>query len=110
VNELTSFIPFPHQPLDKPRIPKVDHGAYSGELWVWMPLSLRKIKKCDLRYVPVDAEGVPTSEWMERTITSFQGPMLIKDLKPGTVYAFQVRALEKLGETDWSDIVLKMCT
>ena len=27
----------PHQPLDKPRIPKVDHGYVSGELLVWMP-------------------------------------------------------------------------
>ena len=32
----------PHQPLDRPRIPKIDHGAVSGELLVWMPPSLAK--------------------------------------------------------------------
>src|SRR5437867_5221142 len=52
----------PHQPLNKPRIPKIDHGAVSGELLVWMPRSLRKVIKFDLRHAPVDAEGVPTGE------------------------------------------------
>ena len=100
----------PHQPLDRPRIPKIDHGAVSGELLVWMPPSLRKIIKYDLRHAPVDADGVPTGEWTERIVTSSQGPVSIKNLKPGTVYAFQIRALGKLGHTDWSDSVTKMCT
>ena len=100
----------PHQPLNKPRIPKIDHGAVSGELLVWMPRSLRKVIKFDLRHAPVDAEGVPTGEWIERVVTSSQGPISVKNLKPGTVYAFQLRALGKLGHTDWSDSVTKMCT
>jgi hypothetical protein len=100
----------PHQPLEKPRIPKIDHGFIHGELLVWMPPSHRKIVKYDLRYVPVDAEGVPTGEWTETVVTSSQGPFSIKNLKPGTLYAFQVRALGKLGETDWSDSATKMCT
>ena len=100
----------PHRPLERPRIPKIDHGAVSGELLVWMPPSLRKIIKYDLRHAPVDAEGVPSGEWTETVITSSQRPVSIKNLKPGTVYAFQVRALGKLGQTDWSDSVTKMCT
>ena len=75
-----------------------------------MPRSLRKIIKYDLRHAPVDAEGVPTGEWTETLVTSSQHPVLIKNLKPGTVYVFQVRALGKLGQTDWSDSVTKMCT
>ena len=99
-----------HQPLDKPRIPKIDHGATSGELLVWMPPSLRKIITCYLRHAPLDAEGLPTGEWMETLVTSSRDPVSIKNLKPGTVYAFQVRALGRLGHTDWSDTVTKMCT
>jgi len=100
----------PHWPLDGPRIPKIDYGAVSGELLVWIPPSLRKIIKYDLRHAPVDAEGVPTGEWTETLVTSSQHPVSIKNLKPGTVYVFQVRALGKLGQTDWSDSVTKMCT
>ena len=100
----------PHQPLEKPRIPKIDHGSIHGELLVWMPPSHRKIVKYDLRYVPADAEGVPSGEWTETVVTSSQGAFSIKNLKPGTLYVFQVRALGKLGETDWSDSATKMCT
>lgn len=99
-----------HQPLNTPRIPKIDHGANSGELQVWMPPSLRKIVRYDLRHAPINGEGVPAGEWTETLVTSSQGPVSIKNLKPGTIYAFQVRALGKLGATDWSDSVTKMCT
>jgi Fibronectin type III domain len=91
-------------------IPKVDHGAISGELRVWMPPSRRKVLHYRLRHAPLDAEGIPIREWAETTVTSSQGPVCIKNLKPGTAYAFQVRALGKLGFTDWSDTVTKMCT
>jgi hypothetical protein len=97
-------------PLEKPRIRKVDHGHVSGQLRVWMPPSLRKIVRYDLRYVPIDGEGVPTGEWKETAITSSQGPTTIDNLKPGILYAFQIRAYGKLGETDWSDFITKMCT
>jgi hypothetical protein len=100
----------PHAPLEKPRIPKVDHGPNTGVLQVWMPPSRRKIMRYKLRHVPVDAEGLPIAEWTETVFASSQGPILIKDLKPGTVYAFQISVLGKLGETDWSDYVTKMCT
>jgi hypothetical protein len=35
---------------------------------------------------------------------------VFKNLIPGTVYAFQVRAYGKSGWTQWSDIVTKMST
>ena len=100
----------PPEPLYRPRIPRIGHGDRSGELKVWMPASLRKIKSCDLRHAPVDDENVPTGDWTETQVANFEGPVIIKNLKPGTRYAFQVRALGRLGKTDWSESATKICT
>jgi len=75
-----------------------------------MPKSLRKIRACDLRHVPVDEQDVPIGDWTEQPVGSFQGPVTIQNLKPGVRYAFQVRSLGGLGKTDWSDSVVIMCT
>jgi hypothetical protein len=98
-----------HKPLDRPLNPKVAHGYYSGEILVWMPTSLRKISSCDLRYVPCDDQGAPTGEWTEMMVGSFLRPTTVKNLKPGTRYAFQIRSLGRLGQTDWSDSALIIC-
>ena len=74
-----------------------------------MPTSLRKIKSGDLRHAPVDEADVPIGDWTETPVASFKGPVIIKNLKPGTRYAFQVRALGNLGKTDWSDSATKIC-
>jgi hypothetical protein len=100
----------PAQPLDRPRISRVEHGDRPGELKVWMPPSYRKIAACDLRHVAVDGQDLPIGDWTEIPVARFEGPVTIKKLKPGTRYALQVRALGKLGKTDWSDSVIKMCT
>jgi len=100
----------PAQPLDRPHIPRVGHGDRSGELKVWMPKSYRKIGSCDLRHVAVDDQDAPIGAWTETPVASFQAPVTIKSLKPGTRYAFQIRAFGKLGKTDWSDSAIKMCT
>ena len=34
----------------------------------------------------------------------------VTGLTPGTIYAFQVRAMGRLGYTDWSDSATRMCT
>jgi hypothetical protein len=98
-----------HKPLDRPLNPKVTHGRSSGEILVWMPTSLRKITSCDLRYVPLNDEDAPTGEWTETIVASFLRPTTIKNLKPGTRYAFQIRSLGRLGKTDWSDSALIIC-
>jgi hypothetical protein len=106
-------IPNAHRPpemLDTPRIRKIEHGEHSGELLVTMPPSHRKIMKYDLRYVPVDASGVPTADWTELPFPSAQRPASIQGLNPGTVYAFQIRVYGALGYTEWSNSVTKMCT
>ena len=106
-------LPHAHRPpeaLPAPRIRKIEHGEHSGELLIRMPPSLRKILKYDVRYAPVDANGVPTADWTELPFPSAQRPASIQGLKPGAIYAFQVRAYGKLGYTDWSDSATKMCT
>src|SRR5438105_5156058 len=92
------------EPLEKPVIPKIDHGPYSGQIQVWMPRSRRKIKAYYLRRVPIDDAGAPTEEWTEEPpIVSSLRPTLVTGLKPGTRYAFQLLLLGNLGKTDWSD-------
>jgi hypothetical protein len=48
--------------------------------------------------------------WTEQAITSVKSATTVSHLTPGTVYAFQVKALTKSGYTDWSDSVTMMCT
>jgi hypothetical protein len=106
-------LPMAHAPqtqLETPRIPKIAHGANSGVLQVWMPPTYRKIQHFKLQYVAVDDNRVPIEESTEIAVTSFKGPVTISNLKPGTLYAFQLRAFGKSGLTDWSDPVYKMCT
>src|SRR5262249_52293853 len=100
----------PAQPLDRPKNPKVGHGDRSGELKVWMPVSNRKIAACDLRLVAVDDQDNPIGDWTEIPVGRFQRPVTVANLKPGTRYAFQIRAVGRLGKTDWSDSAIKMCT
>jgi hypothetical protein len=98
------------QPLERPRIPKAAHGDRSGEMKVWMPVSLRKIKACELRYTVVNDQDVPAGDWTEKPVGDFRGPVTITKLKPGKRYAFQVRAIGAAGKTDWSESLIKMCT
>jgi hypothetical protein len=87
----------PHRPLERPRIPKIDHGAVSGELLVWMPRSLRKIIKYDLRHAPLDAEGVPTGEWTETLVTSSQRPVRSRISSPVRCMPFRSALSENSG-------------
>ena len=102
----------PPQPLEKPGIRKVGHGAVSAKFgFLWLPPSLRKIVRYDIRYAPIDAEGLPTTEWnVKVAASSTEIPVSIQNLKPGTLYAFQLRTFGKIGESDWSDPVTKICT
>jgi hypothetical protein len=61
-----------------------------------------------MRYAAM-ANGNP-GPWTTETMTTVKKGMLIGNLTPGTVYAFQVRALGPLGSTDWSDSVTMMST
>jgi len=61
----------------------------------------------EFRYAPVlGDDGTPAAFTLEAVGST--KPRIISGLTPGTVYTFQVRALGRLGHTDWSDAVSRM--
>lgn len=95
-------------PLPLPLILNVDHGAVSGEIVIQIQ-AIAKALSYVIRY-GAQVNGADPTTWMEKTITRVKPPAGIQGLTPGTVYAFQVRALGKLGYTDWTDSATCMCT
>jgi len=104
------FVPAPPrthsapQPLAQPTVASIEQG-YSGQLLV----SVTPVKAhCYyLSYAPF-ISGVPTGDWTTLTVTAARHPILITGLTPGTIYGFRVRALGRLGHTDWSDFATRM--
>jgi len=88
----------PPQPLPQPSIRKIDHGAISGQLLVQVQ-AVRGARSYDLRHSAIGSGGTP-GEWLTQLLTSVKSPVPFSGLTPGTTYAFQVRALGKLGYTD----------
>jgi len=107
----TGFLPAPTtrppaQPLAQPVIRKIKQGA-SGELKVTVS-TLSGAVHYELRYAELSG-GVPGS-WTVETLTKVRPPASVNGLTPGTIYAFQVRALGRLGFTAWSDSTTCMTT
>ncbi len=98
----------PPQPLDQPTIVSVVQGAVTGQLKIQIG-SVAKALSYHLRYAAVPSGGGAPAQWTEQIITSTK-PTLIEGLTPGTIYTFQIRALGRLGFTDWSDFVNRMVT
>src|SRR5262249_54147362 len=111
--EAASTTRTPPQPLPPASILKVDQGN-SGMLLVTMKV-LPRARTYDVRYAPVPAGGgAPTAAaapmtWITETFASARIAVPISGLTPGVNYAFQVRAFGKLGYTDWSDSVTRVC-
>jgi len=97
----------PPQPLDQPSI-MVEPGPVTGQMKAKIG-SVRKALSYQLHYAPVPSGGGPPASWTEQLITSTK-PTIIEGLTPGTIYTFQVRALGRLGFTNWSDAVNRMVT
>jgi hypothetical protein len=87
---------------------KIVHGEKSGELAVWLAASPGALIY-DLRWGGIGADGTVGS-WESRLIPDARRAVVIDNLVPGTVYAFQVRILTKQGFGGFSDSVTKMCT
>src|SRR5262249_13439395 len=95
-------------PLPTPTITSVVQGPASGQLKVTIG-SLPKALSFVMHHGVVPPNGGPPASWEERTIAT-KKPVLYTDLTPGTVYVFQVKALGRLGFSDWSDPVSRMVT
>jgi DNA-binding protein YbaB len=102
-----STIKAPPAPLPLPIIRSVDHGAITGEIVVLVE-SIPKAKSYEFRFGAV-VNGAPPSSWTSKVVTKVRPPVGFQGLTPGTVYAFQVRALNVVGYTDWTDSSTCMC-
>ena len=116
-NDLTTllssgFEPIPprataQQPLPPAAIVAVEQGGNSGQLLVYLK-PLPKARHYEIKYTPAGGGGAPGSS-AATVVPSAKAAVPIENLTPGTTYTFQVRAYGKLGFTDWSDPVSRMC-
>jgi hypothetical protein len=100
--------PFSAQPLAQTSVTSVKHGA-TGELIVSMgPVDNALVY--ELQYAPAVPGALPAPEaWKKITLANAK-PASVDKLTPGTTYIFQVRAFGRLGFTEWSDPITRMCT
>ena len=96
----------PPQPLPPASFEWIDRGPLTGQVVV-KPRTLPKAFSFDVRY-GVEANGTPPATWTTVTITSSK-KWTFTDLTPGANYAFQIRALGRLGYTDWSASMNFIC-
>ncbi len=92
-------------PLSKPMILRIVPGM-TGEALV--TTSTEKISRgCELRVAEVGDDGAP-GEFRTLPFSTSSRNILVRDLEPGKLYAYQVRTVG--GSTtysDWSDLVVK---
>jgi hypothetical protein len=100
-------------PLERPSMKKLEHGPISGSIKPYFT-AIDNARYYELRY----AEFKPIideSEWHIKQVFVARFPTTITGFKPGTVYAFQVRArgsdvvTNRAVATDWSDSMTIMC-
>jgi hypothetical protein len=96
----------PPQPLPPASLKWIDRGPTSGTILVKVT-PITGAVAYDLRYAVVGAGG--TGPWISSTLAGSKAATF-NNLTPGSTYAFQVRALGKLGYTDWSDSMTFICT
>jgi hypothetical protein len=85
----------------------IDRGPVTGTVVVKVK-GLPKALSYDLHYGVVANPGVLPASWTLLLLTSSKKTS-ISNLSPGANYAFQVRALGRLGYTDWSDPIMFIC-
>jgi hypothetical protein len=90
------------------KIRSVQLGPKSGQVSVRL-VGYPGAGSYELRWAPVPAGGVP-SAWITQPITNVRSATIISGLTPGTVYAFQARAVVKSAYTDFGDSVTQMAT
>ena len=97
----------PPQPLPPASIDWIDRGPVAGDVVVKVK-SLPKAISYDLHYGVVTNPGTLPASWTTLNLPGSK-KVTISNLTPGTNYAFQVRALGRLGYTDWSDPMTFIC-
>ena len=96
----------PPQPLNAGSFKYVDRGPLTGQV-VLKPAPQNGAVAFHLRYCPVPAAGASPS-WMDMPLPGSKA-VTVSNLTPGTNYQFQIRALGRLGYSDWSNLVTFIC-
>jgi hypothetical protein len=96
----------PPQPLPQAGIEWVDRAPNTGQISVKVK-SLTGAVSYELRYAIVPTNATPAT-WTSQMLAGSK-TATVSNLTPGTTYAFQVRALGRLGYSDWSDTVIFIC-
>ena len=96
----------PPQPLAQSVIQYVDRGINTGSIVV-KPETQKGAVSYEVRSAAVPAAGA-TPNWASVVKTS-SAAFTITGLTPGTSYQFEVRALGRLGYSDWSESVTFIC-
>ena len=94
------------QPVTAGSIRYVDRGPNTGQL-VLRPVPQRGALIFELRYSPVPAMGT-SPDWVSLSLPGSKA-VTVTNLTPGTNYQFQLRALGRLGYSDWGDLVTFIC-
>jgi hypothetical protein len=94
------------QPLAQAKFRSIDRGPNSGQAVVKVESQTGAIAY-DVNYALVGTGGV-LGPWTTMTLT---GPkkLTVSGLTPAGTYQFQIRALGKLGYTDWSPSLTFIC-
>jgi hypothetical protein len=95
------------QPLGNAAIKWVDRGANSGQVLIRVA-SLTGAVSYELRYGVVGNGGAPPATWTSLPLAGTK-TVTLNNLTAGVAYAFQVRALGRLGYCDWSDSATFIC-
>lgn len=96
----------PLQPLAGAKFSWIDRGANSGQAVVKPELQTGAIVY-DVRYAQV-GNGGALGSWTTLTLTDSK-KVTVNGLMPAGTYQFQIRALGKLGYTDWSESMTFIC-
>jgi len=98
----------PPQPTGQPEIDKLKQTA-SGEITA-TPTPVTDVGVYQLQCGALGPGGTPPASWVTIDIRKSKPGAVFKNLIPGTMYAFQVRAFGNSGWTGWSEVVTKMST
>ena len=96
----------PPQPVTIPLIVSVDQGNAGQLVVTFKPVS--RARNYEIRYAPVPTAGAPAA-YITQVVPSAKPASTVDNLTPGTNYTFQVRAFGKLGFSDWSASVNRIC-
>ena len=96
----------PAQPVAATSIVRVDQGK-TGQLLVTIQ-AVARARSYELRYALVPVAGAIIN-WTTILVPSTKPAAAINNLTPGANYTIQVRAFGKLGFSDWSASVERIC-